>query len=57
MKPSCPTWADVTHCANPVYQRSTGFCRTKKVARYYQVESKIDAIMEDEMAKRIPLVE
>jgi hypothetical protein len=27
-----------------------------KVARYYQIESKIDAVMEYEMAKRIPLV-
>jgi hypothetical protein len=29
----------------------------KKVARYYQLESKIDAILEFEMAKRIPLVQ
>ena len=27
-----------------------------KVARYYQLESKIDAVLEYEMAKRIPLV-
>ena len=27
-----------------------------KVARYYQIESKIDAVLEYEMAKRIPLV-
>jgi len=29
----------------------------KKVARYYQLESKIDAVLEYEMAKRIPLVQ
>ena len=34
-----------------------GVLPDKKVARYYQLESKIDAIMEYEMAKRIPLVE
>ncbi len=28
-----------------------------KVARYYQIESKIDAVMEYELAKRIPLVQ
>ena len=27
-----------------------------KVARYYQLESKIDAVMEYELARRIPLV-
>ncbi len=34
-----------------------GVLSDKKVARYYQLESKIDAVMEYEMAKRIPLVE
>ena len=34
-----------------------GVLPDKKVARYYQLESKIDAVMEYEMAKRIPLVE
>jgi hypothetical protein len=29
----------------------------KKVARYYQLESKINAVLEYEMAKRIPLVQ
>ncbi len=29
----------------------------KKVARYYQLESKIDAVLEYEMARRIPLVQ
>ena len=27
-----------------------------KVARYYQLESKIDAVLEYELARRIPLV-
>jgi len=34
-----------------------GVLPDKKVARYYQLESTIDAITEYEMAKRIPLVE
>jgi hypothetical protein len=34
-----------------------GVLSDKKVARYYQLESKIDAVLEYEMAKRIPLVE
>lgn len=33
-----------------------GFLTDKKVARYYQLESKIDAVMEYELARRIPLV-
>jgi len=33
-----------------------GVLPDKKVARYYQLESKIDAILEYEMARRIPLV-
>jgi hypothetical protein len=33
-----------------------GVLRDKKVARYYQLESKIDAVMEYELARRIPLV-
>jgi len=34
-----------------------GVLPDKKVARYYQLESKINAVLEYEMAKRIPLVE
>ena len=34
-----------------------GVLSDKKVARYYQLESKIDAVLEYEMAKRIPLVQ
>jgi cell division protein FtsI/penicillin-binding protein 2 len=34
-----------------------GIVSDKKVARYYQLESKIDAVLEYEMAKRIPLVQ
>ncbi len=34
-----------------------GVLPDKKVARYYQLENKIDAILEYEMAKRIPLVQ
>ncbi len=34
-----------------------GVVPDKKVARYYQLESKIDAVLEYEMAKRIPLVQ
>mgnify|MGYP001814976629 FL=1 len=34
-----------------------GVLPDKKVARYYQLENKIDAVLEYEMAKRIPLVE
>jgi hypothetical protein len=34
-----------------------GVLPDKKVARYYQLESKIDAVLEYEMAKRIPLVQ
>ena len=34
-----------------------GVLSDKKVARYYQLESKIDAVIEYEMAKRIPLVQ
>ena len=34
-----------------------GVLQDKKVARYYQLESKIDAVLEYEMAKRIPLVQ
>jgi len=34
-----------------------GVLADKKVARYYQLESKIDAVLEYEMAKRIPLVQ
>ena len=34
-----------------------GVLPDKKVARYYQLESKIDAILEYEMARRIPLVQ
>ena len=33
-----------------------GMLPDKKVARYYQLESKIDALLEYELAKRIPLV-
>ena len=33
-----------------------GVLSDKKVARYYQLESKIDAVMEYELARRIPLV-
>ena len=33
-----------------------GVLPDKKVARYYQLESKIDAVMDFEMARRIPLV-
>ena len=33
-----------------------GILSDKKVARYYQLESKIDAVMEYELARRIPLV-
>ena len=34
-----------------------GVLPDKKVARYYQLESKINAVLEYEMAKRIPLVQ
>ena len=34
-----------------------GVLSDTKVARYYQLESKIDAVMEYELAKRIPLVQ
>jgi hypothetical protein len=34
-----------------------GVLPDKKVVRYYQLESKIDAVLEYEMAKRIPLVQ
>ena len=34
-----------------------GVLSDKKVARYYQLESKIDAILEYELAKRMPLVQ
>ena len=34
-----------------------GVLSDKKVARYYQLESKIDAVLEYELAKRIPLVQ
>ena len=34
-----------------------GVLPDKKVARYYQLESKIDAVLEYEMARRIPLVQ
>ena len=34
-----------------------GVLPDKKVARYYQLENKIDAVLEYEMAKRIPLVQ
>ena len=34
-----------------------GVLADKKVARYYQLESKIDAVLEYELAKRIPLVQ
>ena len=34
----------------------SGVLSDKKVARYYQLESKIDAVMEYELARRIPLV-
>ena len=34
-----------------------GVLSDKKVARYYQLESKIDAVIEYELAKRIPLVQ
>jgi hypothetical protein len=34
-----------------------GVLSDKKVARYYQLESKIDAVFEFEMAKKIPLVQ
>ena len=34
-----------------------GVLPDKKVARYYQLESKIDAVLEYELAKRIPLVQ
>ena len=34
-----------------------GVLPDKKVARYYQLASKIDAVLEYEMAKRIPLVQ
>jgi hypothetical protein len=33
-----------------------GILSDAKVARYYQIESKIDAVLEYELAKRIPLV-
>ena len=33
-----------------------GVLPDKKVARYYQLESKIDAVLEYELARRIPLV-
>jgi len=33
-----------------------GMLPDSKVARYYQIESKIDAVLEYELAKRIPLV-
>ena len=33
-----------------------GVLSDKKVARYYQLESKIDAVLEYELARRIPLV-
>ena len=33
-----------------------GVLSDAKVARYYQIESKIDAVLEYELAKRIPLV-
>jgi len=33
-----------------------GVLKDTKVARYYQLESKIDAVMEYELARRIPLV-
>ena len=33
-----------------------GVLSDTKVARYYQLESKIDAVMEYELARRIPLV-
>ncbi len=33
-----------------------GVLSDKKVARYYQLESKIDAVVEYELARRIPLV-
>jgi len=33
-----------------------GVLSDKKMARYYQLESKIDAVMEYELARRIPLV-
>ena len=33
-----------------------GVLSDKKVARYYQLENKIDAVMEYELARRIPLV-
>ncbi len=34
-----------------------GVLPDKKVARYYQLENKIDAVLEYEMARRIPLVQ
>jgi hypothetical protein len=34
-----------------------GVLKDSKVARYYQLESKIDAVMEYELARRIPLVQ
>ena len=34
-----------------------GVLPDKKVARFYQLESKIDAVLEYELAKRIPLVQ
>ena len=34
-----------------------GVLSDKKVARYYQLESKINAVMEYELARRIPLVQ
>ena len=34
----------------------SGVLSDKKVARYYQLESKIDAVMEYELARRIPFV-
>jgi hypothetical protein len=34
-----------------------GVLPDKKVARYYQLESKIDAVLEYELARRIPLVQ
>jgi hypothetical protein len=34
-----------------------GVLKDTKVARYYQLESKIDAVMEYELARRIPLVQ
>jgi len=39
------------------FPKICGVLPDKKVARYYQLESKINAVLEYEMAKRIPLVE